>query len=233
MFCFRVQKKTNLEHLKKKIVMGFTHNMSNARGRGMVSSLFDELLPLCTVTSMGGGARNDPAVRTIFFIPMYTKSSPESSPEKTPPKRKRDEDARPLKKPKFFEELSVEEGPIDYQRDFVPDMVAEIIDVKCKISREVLNVSVKSGHYVKYKDHCQLKYELLPVVLEQKSALGLLICAGEAYLYRLVLADNIVTCHCRSYKFCNESLCQSVSQVCKDVVYYSQIKKNRLILVQG
>lgn len=207
--------------------MGFTCNMSNARGRGMVSSLFEELLLLCTVTSMGGGARNDPAVRKIFFIPLdYTNSSPESSPEKTSPKRKRDEDARPIKKPRrFIDEGPSNEGPIDYKKDFVPDMVAEIIDVKCKISREVLNVSVKSGHYIKDKDHSHLKYELLPVVMQQKSALGLLICAGEAYLYRLVLADNIITCQRRSYRFSNDNLCQSVSQICEDVVYYSQIKK--------
>lgn len=200
--------------------MGFIHNMSNARGRAMVSSLFEELLPHCTVTSMGRGATNDPAVRKIFFIPTFTNSSPETSPEGTPPKKQRTEDARPHKRSNLFDEHCNEE-PIDvYQRDFVPDMVAEVIDLKCKSSREVLNVSVKSGHYLRDKDHCQLKYELLPVVLKQKSALGLLICAGEAYLYHLVLEHNTVTCYCRYYKFCNESLCQSVSQMCKDVVYY-------------
>lgn len=184
--------------------MGFIHNMSNARGREMVSSLFEELLPHCTVTSMGGGATNDPAVRKIFFIPIFTNSSPEISPEGTPPKKQRSEDARPLKKPNVFVEQCNEEPIIEYQRDFVPDMVAEVIDLKCKSSREVLNVSVKSGHYFRDKDHCQLKYELLPVVLKQKSALGLLICAGEAYLYHLVLVHNTVTCYCRSY---NKVLC--------------------------
>ncbi|XP_060565171.1 uncharacterized protein LOC132724353 [Ruditapes philippinarum] len=177
----------------------------------MVSSLFEELLPHCTVTSMGG-ATNDPAVRKIFFIPTFTYSSPETSPEGTPPKKQRTEDARPHKRSNLFDEHCNEEPIIVYQKDFVPDMVAEVIDLKCKSIREVLNVSVKSGHYLRDKDHCQLKYELLPVVLKQKSALGLLICAGEAY--------NTVTCYCRFYKFCNESLCQSVSQMCKDVVYY-------------
>ena len=122
--------------------MGFIHNMSNARGRAMVSSLFEELLPHCTVTSMGGRATNDPAVRKIFFIPTFTYSSPETLPEGTPPKKQRTEDARPHKRSNLFDKHCNEEPIIVYQKDFVPDMVAEVIDLKRKSIREVLNVSV-------------------------------------------------------------------------------------------
>ena len=173
----------------------------------MIAKLVEDLICQdAIITSMGGRSKTDHAVKEIFFLhaPEDDKTdSSQSSLEKTEPSPKR------LKK--------------EVIKCLVPDVVAERTeDFGLHIGSELLNVSVKSGAFVKDRDHDQLKYELLPVALKEGAALGLLICASQAYLYRLVLADNCYTFKRRNYEFGDGTLVESFSQICKDIVYYAE-----------
>jgi hypothetical protein len=79
----------------------------------------------------------------------------------------------------------------------VPDVLVERIVDSLDCATELFNISVKSGHTITERDHSQLKYELLPVLLKQEVALVMIICAGEAYLEK----EFVLPCSSRNFGF--------------------------------
>ena len=55
--------------------------------------------------------------------------------------------------------------------------------------------------------------------MNEKVPMVLLICAGKAYVHRLVLADNVTFYFSVYYDFGQYKLCNSLSQICKDIAY--------------
>ena len=88
--------------------------------------------------------------------------------------------------------------------------------------REVLNVSVKAGQYLSEKDQCQLKLELLPLLIKQDCALGLLICAGEATLFQVKRESSGLVFFRQHYVFNEGKLFENFGAMCRDIVFYSQ-----------
>jgi hypothetical protein len=129
----------------------------------------------------------DPCVKLIYFHPLY--DSPSSSvntspkkPDESPKRKCLEESPGAVKKPKFLDEQG---STNSVSKFFVPDVLVERIVDSLDCATELFNISVKSGHTITERDHSQLKYELLPVLLKQEVALGMIICAGEAYLEKI------------------------------------------------
>lgn len=73
----------------------------------------------------------------------------------------------------------------------VPDIIVQHFARKEKSTLVLMNVTVKSGMKLELpKALDQLRYGMLPVLMKQKIALGLVICAGEAIITRLILDEE-------------------------------------------
>ena len=88
-----------------------------------------------------------------------------------------------------------------------PDVLVERMSVSLDCETELLNITVKSGYTITQRDMSQLRYELLPVLLKEEFALGIIICAGEAYLDKYVRTDNAVNLFRQRYEFTSTNLC--------------------------
>ena len=77
---------------------------------------------------------------------------------------------------------------LSWYRCLVPDIVVEKREGTQR--QEILVVSIKGGHKLDQKSLTQLKYEMLPMLTKQNSALGLLLCASKAILFRFKVIDN-------------------------------------------
>lgn len=119
---------------------------------------------------------------------------------------------------------------------FVPDVVLETIQQwglgPTRHKWLLLTCSVKSGHGLNEPAKFQLQYEMLPVVIEQKLALGLIICSDEAVLVKMevdreknqishsYLNYDFIQADAKSFNFKN------FDKMCRDIIYYCQVLYN-------
>lgn len=232
------QPMTRLTEIEYKVSKAFRINLANARGRQMVYCVLELLFADCSdiaVTNIGGGGTIDPNIKMAqleFTITPAILSQGESSPDNSPPskletaqkgsrKRLLTEDIPSPKRvckipPWLDEELSLP----TVNKNFVPDMLVEKFNNLGDIVEEILNVSVKRGFHLTEKDHAQIKFELLPVLSRQSRALGLLICAGDAYLYLITLVGNDIQISRKHYSFTKDLLFNVFCNICHDILTY-------------
>lgn len=206
---------------------GFFYNMHNSRGRIAVHSLLERLFCVqenIRAHNIGGcSTRLEPCVREIVFflkhdtegLETLSSSSCHSGPERTEefPVNNR---LRPLPPDRSSPPMI-----LPWHKCLVPDIV---IEKKQGTQRqEVLVVSIKAGHKLDQKSLTQIKYEMLPMLTKNDSALGLLICASKAILFRFLLTDNKPCLEGKEYDFTTEDFGNEVVKMCCDLQYYMNL----------
>lgn len=214
--------------IQRKIAQGFTNKMYNARGRQMVETVFDKLFSGSediSVLNVGGSSRNDACVKVYF--PQINKT-PLPSLYDTLPEKDSGGELRVLTRKGLRKRYDMEylQSPKDVYKakTFVPDAVVEMYGESTTLT--LLTISVKSGSHITTGAYNQLKYELLPVLLRQKQALGLVICAKEASLLLYSIVDKEARIHVKKYRFCSATASSfnvaQFEQMCFDSIYYAK-----------
>lgn len=85
---------------------------------------------------------------------------------------------------------------LPWHKCLVPDIVIE--KKQGTQQQERLVVSIKAGHMLNQKSMTQIKYEMLPMLTKNESALGLLMCASKAILFRFKITDNNLVLRAKS-----------------------------------
>ena len=78
---------------------------------------------------------------------------------------------------------------------------------------EVLTVEVKSGKVLLEIDETQLKYMMLPLVIEQNVAVGLLICANMATILKARVDGGEILYGSKSFSFRSDHLDEDMATV--------------------
>lgn len=150
------------------------------------------------VENIGRAAKSSDAARFLHF--HVSKREPDGSPT-----RKSTRTSRPPPSPE-------KERLTDLQRYFVPDLVMLTGQTGQKI-HEVLTVEVKSGKVLLEIDETQLKYMMLPLVIEQNVAVGLLICANMATILKARVDGGEILYGSKSFSFCSDHLDEDMATV--------------------
>ncbi|XP_033730036.1 uncharacterized protein LOC117319313 [Pecten maximus] len=207
--------KESLSMSESVITEGFTSEMSNSRGRGMVHHTLFKLLgnDNRVVMNCGGGRlNNEPSVRNITFNYTVVHDEIFHFPESSRTSSR-------FSHPKDNHGEQEVNCPQQHVRTFVSDIIVEEKDTETKEVKETLVVDVKKGLHLTYIDECQLKYKLLPSALKQKSALGLLICAKEGILMKYSVIDQSLQLRQNRYKFKDNGLPEDMVELMCDLHY--------------
>ena len=214
---------------------GFFYNMHNSRGRIAVHALLEKLFCVqenIKVHNIGGcSTRLEPCVREMVFTLKHdtdwleTLSSSSSSSSESYSCHSRPERTDELPVSSRLRPLPPgRPSPpkiLPWHKCLVPDIV---IEKKQGTQRqEVLVVSIKAGHKLNQKSITQIKYEMLPMLTKKDSALGLLMCASKAILFRFIVSDNKPCLKGKEYDFTTDEFVNEVVQMCCDLQYYMHL----------
>ena len=94
----------------------------------------------------------------------------------------------------------------------MPDLVMLTGQTGQKI-HEVLTVEVKSGKVLLESDETQLKYLMLPLVIKQNVAIGLLICANMAIILKARVEAGEILYRSKSFSFRSDHLDEDMATV--------------------
>lgn len=235
--------------------------MSSGRGRQLVYSLLSELTKdICpddheiAVLNLGGGSKKEVQIRNVYLNLLHpgksscklTSSEETSSTVDLPECRRSGSDHhhRRRKKRKQYDTDESDNDETQFvsknlimKKSFIPDVVCEAFVKNVKpVQSVVLTVSVKSNMgplgLQNEKALNELKYEMTPVVMKQKQALGLVICAAEAILVRMVFKEEkipkqIVVFHSDNYQFVSEDDKKfnfpAFDKMCRDIIHYGKL----------
>lgn len=170
---------------------------------------------MVSATNVGGGSVKDPSARSIKFtfqVKAATSSHSGSSNDSTP--EKASSDIRSTTTPV----TSAIIHEFHRNKRFVPDVVLETShDIPRK---DFLVVSCKSDQNFVDRDFWQLRYELLPLVIERKKAMGLLISCGNAMITKCIIDDdNKLKIYSKYYEFFYGHFKTNFIDMCQDCVY--------------
>lgn len=214
---------------------GFFYNMHNSRGRIAVHALLEKLFCVeenIRAHNIGGcSTRLEPCVRKIAFTLNHdtdwleTSSSSSSSSEsyscQSRPERTEELPVSSRLRPPPLPGHSSPPRILPWHKCLVPDIV---IEKKQGTQRqERLVVSIKAGHMLNQKSMTQIKYEMLPMLTKNESALGLLMCASKAILFRFKVTDNKPCLKGKEYDFTTNEFVNKVMQMCCDLQYYMHL----------
>jgi len=217
---------------------GFFYDMHNSRGRIAVHSLLEELF--CVEENIrahnivGSSTKWQPCVRQIAFILKHdtaemseTTSSSSSSSSESYFCHSRLEETEELpvssrlRPPPPPGSSVLGNRVLPWYRCLVPDIIIEKRQGTQR--QEILVVSIKGGHKLDQKSLTQIKYEMLPMLTKQNSALGLLLCASKAILFRFTVTDNKPCLRGTEYDFTADEFVNKFVQMCCDLQYYMHL----------
>lgn len=219
-----------------ELLEGFSCDMHNSKGRIPVHSLLEELFCVeenIRTHSIGGSStKREPCVRQIVFILKHdtaemsetTSSSSSSSSESYFCHGRLEETEelpvssrlRPPPPPPGSSALGTKVLP--WYRCLVPDIIIEKRQGTQR--QEMLAVSIKGGHKLDQKSLTQIKYEMLPMLTKHNSALGLLLCASKAMLFRFTVIDHKPCLKGKEYDFTTDEFVSKFVEMCCDLQYY-------------
>lgn len=216
---------------------GFFYDMHKSRGRIAVHSLLEELFcgeENIRVHNIGSSkSKLEPCVRQIAFIlkpdtdwsETLSTSSFSSSSESYFCHSRLEKTEEPvssrLRPPPPSGSSVLGTGVLPWYRCLVPDIVIEKRQGTQR--QEILVVSIKGGHKLDQKSLTQIKYKMLPMLTKQNSALGLLLCASKAILFRFTVTDNKPCLKGKEYGFTADEFVNKFVQMCCDLQYYMHL----------
>lgn len=209
MFVFYISER--LDNSRTRLVDAFLYKFANARGRLGICGLLNLLCKPqehISATNIGGGSKLEPGARLINFEfnIKADSSSSDSSPEKSKDKSSQSSNPPTIIDKNYHSKL------------FVPDVLLEKIHSFPK--QDLMVVSINSDIVIGYSDKLQLRYELLPLVVEHRTAFGLLISSGSAVVTKLkVNDDNDLEIYEKYYDFEKPEWKETFIDMCQECVY--------------
>ncbi|XP_003723477.1 uncharacterized protein LOC100888754 isoform X1 [Strongylocentrotus purpuratus] len=204
---------------QQHITQGFVSDMSNSRGRSMISTLLTQLFSSDTsvkVMNIGGSSTaNEPSVRKLVFEVTFEEGESDSSPPESP--------AAKLPTPTRCSPRVSQTAPLLQDAvcrqvfKFIPDIVLE------STSKEHLLVEIKKGKVLSQSSVAQFRYMLMPAAIKQGSAVGVLICSNQALLEKCILADSKVRFERNYFEFSDHSLVADMESLCS-IIYIQAMR---------